>query len=795
VVPDAAIYQPTKKTRLQGGIKARWHVACCFGATAEYSEQYAAYWPIAIACAALNFRRRLRQDGTATRTEIVMVQTAEEPQALLDTGVTPVDLNAPELYLNRELTWLAFNRRVLHEAEDSRTPLLERVKYLAIVSSNLDEFFMKRVGGLKQQLGAGVQELSVDGRSPEQQLRECETEVRDLKQRKKVLLRELQGGLAEAGIRLSRYSELGEDEQAGVRAWYLENIYPLLTPIGMDPAHPFPFISNLSLNLLVTISRPPEVQGPKLVRIKVPVGGGIPRLIRIGDDAHFVPLEDVIAHNLDQLLPQLEIERWDLFRVTRNAVVERYEEQANDLLQVIEAELRDRKFAPTVRLEVSAGMPPVYQGMLAAELGLDESSDVFEVDGLMQRRDLMELAGLDRPDLKDPPHHSIEHPKLVDAPNIFHLIRGSGSLLLQHPYESFSTSVERFLREASQDPKVLAIKMTLYRTARKSKIIEYLIDAAENGKQVAVAVELKARFDEEANVRWANSLEEAGIHVSYGVLGLKTHAKVIFVLRRDYDGLRRYAHVGTGNYHAGTARLYSDLGLLTCDPVLGADLTELFNFLTTGYVANRRYRKLLPAPTHLKRGLLDRIEREIALHRPEDPGRIQFKVNALEDLEITRALYRAGQAGVRIDLIVRDSCRLRPGLRGVSDNISVISIVGRFLEHARIYYFRNGGAEEYFIGSADCMKRNLEARVETVVPVEDAECQRALREILDVQFNDRRSAWEMQPDGRYTQRMPAEHEDSRGAQEILIALAQKRARASGRKKLHGRGKRRSRSSL
>jgi polyphosphate kinase len=719
-----------------------------------------------------------------------MAQTAEDAQAAPGPGAASIDLSSSEWYLNRELTWLAFNRRVLHEAEDDRTPLLERVRFLAIVSSNLDEFFMKRIGGLKQQLGAGVQELSVDGRSPEQQLRECEAEVRELKRRKDDVLPVLLGQLAKAGVRLSRYAELGEEEQAGVRAWYLENIYPLLTPIGMDPAHPFPFISNLSLNLLVTVNQPPGVRGPRLVRIKVPVGGGIPRLVRIGDGMHFVPLEDVIAHNLDQLLPELEIERWDLFRVTRNAILERYEEQANDLLQVIEAELRDRKFAPTVRLEVSAGMPPVHRGMLAAELGLDESSDVFEVDGLMQRRDLAELAALDRPDLKDPPHHPIEHPKLMDAPNIFHLIRGSGPILLQHPYESFATSVERFLREASQDPKVLAIKMTLYRTARKSKIIEYLIDAAENGKQVAVAVELKARFDEEANVRWANSLEEAGIHVSYGVLGLKTHAKAIFVLRSDYDGLRRYAHLGTGNYHAGTARMYSDLGVLTCDPVLGADLTELFNFLTTGYVASRKYRKLLPAPTNLKRGLLERIEREIAVHRPEEPGRIQFKTNALEDAEITRALYRASRAGVQVDLIVRDSCRLRPGIPGLSDNIRVISIVGRFLEHGRIYYFQNGGAEEYFIGSADCMKRNLEARVETVVPIEDPDCQRALREMLDVQFNDRRSAWEMQGDGSYVQRMPTGEEDQRGAQEILIGLAQKRSRASGRKKLLVRGKRR-----
>ena len=716
-----------------------------------------------------------------------MTQIAEADHTAADPGV---DLADPAWYLNRELTWLAFNRRVLHEAEDERTPLLERVKFLAIVSSNLDEFFMKRIGGLKQQVGAGVHELSVDGRTPEQQLRECQAGVMAIKARKDELFPRLVTELGEAGITLSRYSELAAGDQAELRAWYLENIYPLLTPIGMDPAHPFPFISNLSLNLLVSINRAAGQPGPRLVRIKVPVGEGIPRFVRIGDRSHFVPLEDVIAHNLDQLLPELDIERWDLFRVTRNAIVERYEEQANDLLQVIEAELRDRKFAPTVRLEVSAAMPPIHRGMLAAELGLEENMEVFDVDGLMQRRDLMELMGLDRPELKDPPHHPIEHPKLVDAPNIFHLIRGSGPILLQHPYESFTTSVERFLREASQDPKVLAIKMTLYRTARKSKIIEYLIDAAENGKQVAVAVELKARFDEEANVRWANSLEEAGIHVSYGVLGLKTHAKVIFVLRRDYDGLRRYAHLGTGNYHSGTARLYSDLGLLTCDPVLGSDLTELFNFLTTGYVAKRRYDKLLPAPTHLKRALLAKIEREIKLQAEGERGHIQFKTNALEDADIVRALYRASNAGVRVDLVIRDTCRLRPGVPGLSENIGVISIVGRFLEHTRIYYFRNAGAEEYFIGSADCMKRNLESRVETVVPVEDPDCQRSLREILDIQLSDRRSAWDMHADGSYVQRVPTGDDDPRGAQEQLIALAQKRARAVGRKKLHGRGKRR-----
>ncbi|MEJ2514403.1 MAG: polyphosphate kinase 1 [Gammaproteobacteria bacterium] len=717
-----------------------------------------------------------------------MAESAERAGAQ---GEPLIDLESPDLYLNRELTWLDFNRRVLHEGEDPRTPLLERVKFLAIVSSNLDEFFMKRVGGLKQQLGAGVHELSVDGRTPQQQILACQEVVRELKGRKHALMQQLHDLLEEAGIRVSRYGDLDEPQQAQVRSWYVENIFPLLTPIGMDPAHPFPFISNLSLNLLVSARPASGSRGPTLVRIKVPVGGGIPRFVRVGDEDHFVPLEDVVAFNLDLLLPGMDIQRWDVFRVTRNAIVERDEEQANDLLQVIETELRDRKFAPTVRLEVSKGMPAEHRGMLAAELGLDESTDVFEVEGLMQRRDLMEIATLDRPELKDPAHHPVEHPKLAGAPNIFHLIRNSGPILLQHPYESFATSVERFLREASQDPKVLAIKMTLYRTARQSKIIEHLIEAAENGKQVAVAVELKARFDEEANVRWANFLEEAGIHVSYGVLGLKTHSKVIFVLRRDYDGLRRYAHVGTGNYHSGTARLYSDLGILTCDPALGADLTELFNLLTTGYVVSRSYSKLLPAPTALKHGLLDRIEREIEHQRAGRSGHIQFKMNALEDRDVTQALYRAALAGVSVDLIVRDTCRLRPGLPGLSDTVRVISIVGRFLEHTRIYYFRNGGEEEYFIGSADCMKRNLESRVETVVPVEDPDCRAGLREMLEVQLADQRSAWDMRSDGSYVQRIPGPDDDSRGSQQVLIDLAEKRA-LSGRKKLSARNPRKRR---
>lgn len=693
-----------------------------------------------------------------------------------------IDLDAPELYLNRELTWLAFNRRVLHEGQDSRNPLLERIKFLAIVSSNLDEFFMKRIGGLKQQIGAGVRTPTVDGRTPLQQLIACYAEVRELNEQMRSLALELHALLIEQGIRVRSYGKLGDEQQAELRDFYIRNIFPLVTPQAMDPAHPFPFISNLSLNLLVSVRYPNDDQ-VMLARVKVPVGPGIPRFLTLDAGSTFVPLEDVMANNLDLLFPGMEIVAVEYFRVTRNAVVERSEEQADDLLVLIESELRERKFASIVRLEVVKDMDPVHRGMLAAELGLDEANDVFEVSGMLGLRDLFQVAVVDRSDLHDPPHAPLDHPKLAGAPNIFHTIRDAGTIFLQHPYESFATTVERFVREAARDPKVLAIKMTLYRTSSDSKIIEYLVEAARNGKQVAVVVELKARFDEAANIRWATRLEEAGIHVNYGVVGLKTHSKVIFVVRRDYSGLRRYAHIGTGNYHPGTARLYTDLGILTSDPVIGEDLTELFNYLTTGFTPKRNYRKLLPAPKLLKPALLDKIEREIRQHSAKTPGLIQFKMNALEDVDITRALYRASQAGVQVDLIVRDTCRLRPGLPGVSETVRVVSIVGRFLEHSRVFYFRNGGSEEYFIGSADCMKRNLESRVEVVTPVESADARQELRNLLDLQLlRDRRSAWDMQSDGSYVQRQPEEGGEQRGSHEQLIEAAERRQREATRLK-------------
>ena len=690
------------------------------------------------------------------------------------------DLTSPEFYLNRELTWLAFNKRVLNEAADARTPLLERMKFLSIVSSNLDEFFMKRIGGLKLQVGAGVQDLTVDGRTPEQQIEECYPIVRDLEADSRKLLPQVLEKLAEHGIGIESYQSLEESEQQQLRKNYITNIFPLVTPQAVDSAHPFPFISDLSLNLLVTLGYPGEEEAVR-ARVKVPVGSGIPRFLRIGESDRFVPLEQVMSRNLDLLFPKMDIQSCEFFHVTRNANTTRTEGGADDLLALIESEVRERRFAPIVRVVVEKNMDPFRRGLLAAELGLDENKDVFTTDGMMGMRDLMEIAELGNPDLHYPPHHPVNHPGL-DAPNLFYLIRDHGSILLQHPYESFSTSVERFVKEASRDPKVRAIKMTLYRTSVGTKIVDYLIDAAQNGKQVAVVVELKARFDEAANVRWANRMEEAGVHVTYGVVGLKTHCKVILVVRQDYSGLRLYAHIGTGNYHAGTARLYDDLGLLTCDENIGRDAVELFNYLTTGYTPKRQYRKILPAPKHLKRTLIAKIQREISLHSAETPGLIRLKLNALEDPDVTRELYLASRAGVRVDLIVRDTCRLRPGIPGLSDNVRVISVVGRFLEHSRIYYFRNGGDEEYYIGSADAMMRNLEHRVEVLVPVEDLSLRSELHQIFELHLDDQRSAWDMQSDGTYIQRQPATEEDMASAQERLAAATERRDKEAKRLK-------------
>lgn len=665
--------------------------------------------------------------------------------------VAPTDLSAPELYLNRELTYLNFCWRVLHEGEDERTPMLERLKFIAIISSNVDEFFQKRIGGLKQQVGAQLHSVTPDGRTPAQQIVDCLDLINALEKKKNTALVKLIAEMKAIGVWIAPYKELDPAQQAWVREHYLRNIFPLVTPQAMDPAHPFPFVSNLSLNLLVSLRYSNDSES-LLARVKVPIGGGTSRFIRVANTRTFVDLADVMANNLDLLFPGMEIEACTMFRVTRNAVTERDEEEADDLLELIEIELRDRKFAPVVRLQVDRHMQPVLRGRLAAELGLDEQSDVFEAEGMLGQRDLMEIATLDIPELRDTPHAPSQPVDFLSDGNIFHAIRDVKHLMVHHPYESFQLSVERFLREAANDPKVRAIKMTLYRTSRDSDVIRHLVNAARNGKQVAVVLELKARFDEEANIKWASRMERSGIHVTYGVVGLKTHTKIILVVRQDFDGLRRYAHVATGNYHAGTARLYTDVGLFTCDDAIGRDLTELFNYLTTGYRPRRKYAKLLVAPKMLKTALLEKIDREIALQAAGGRGHIQWKLNALEDIDIARALYRASQRGVTIDLIIRDTCRLRPGVEGISPTIKVVSVIGRFLEHERILYFHNGGNAEYYIGSADCMQRNLERRVEVLCPIEDPRLQAELRHILDTQLGDQRGAWDMQADGSYVKR-------------------------------------------
>ena len=690
-----------------------------------------------------------------------------------------MELKESTLYLNRELTWLAFNQRVLHEAEDPRNPLLERVKFIAIVSNNLDEFYMKRIGGLKQQVAAGYKEPTVDGRTPQQQIRESNKVVREIQARQSEIWRALKKELKREDIDLVCYKDLTESEQGSMRKAFQERVLPLLTPLAMDPSHPFPFISNLNLNLLVTL-RYPQEETPVLARIKVPLHKEFaPRYYPVeceGSGYRYILIEELITYNLDLLFPGMEVISHEMFRITRNASVEKSEGGADDLLSMIESEVKERHFAPIVRLEVSRGCDPLHYGMLAAELGLDQEEDVFEQDNLAMH-DLFQIASIDLPALHDAELHPLDHPLLAEnSQNIFHIIRNNGPLLLHHPYQSFANSVERFVREASTDPKVLGIKMTLYRTAPDGKLIRHLIRAVQNGKQVAVLVEIKARFDEAANIHWARELEQQGIPVTYGVIGLKTHCKTILVVRQDYNGLARYCHIGTGNYHSGTARLYTDFGLLTRDEDIGNDLTELFNLLTGYGPKEREYRKILTSPKMMKKKLIEKIGHEVENHKQYQNGLVQFKMNALEDADVVFALYQAAQAGVKIDLIIRDTCRLRPGIEGLSESVNVISIVGRFLEHGRIYYFYNGGEEEYFIGSADSMKRNLESRVEVLAPVEEGALRQELRMTLDAQLGDQRGAWEMQPDGSYIQRNP--QGSNRSAQQLLAEAAEKSMNAA-----------------
>ncbi len=691
-------------------------------------------------------------------------------------------LDEPELYLNRELTWLEFNRRVLHEAIDAANPLLERLKFFAIFASNIDEFFMKRVGRLKLLLAANITALTVDGRTPEQQLQECAKLVNTIEdirdQSLPILLKELETH----DIQILDYDTLDQKQQDFLRLYYLENIFPLVTPQIFDPAHPFPFISNLSLNILVTL-QPGIGEDAALARVKVPVGTGISRFVQVGDTHQYVPLEQIIAQNLDLLFPGEKQIDYDYFFVTRNAGAEHQESGTNDLLSMIQLELHDRRVAPIVRIVVNPGMDQERKRMLVDQLGLDADTDVFETPNLMAQRDLFELVNLPIPGLHYPPHHPINHHRLQDTQrSIFYLLREAESMLLQHPYESFTSSVVRFLEEAANDDKVRAIKMSLYRTDKETRVVDLLVQAAKNGKQVAVVVEIKAKFDEAANIKWAESMEQAGIHVTYGVIGLKTHCKVLMVVRQDYSKLRRYVHIGTGNYHGGTAKQYTDLGLLTCDEEIGHDVTELFNYLTTGHSRKRNFQHILVAPKQMKRELLDRIYREVTNIKNGHKGLIQIKSNALEDKDIVKALYQASIAGVKIDLIIRDTCRLRPGVAGLSDNISVISIVGRFLEHSRIFYFFNAGKEEYLIGSADLMKRNLESRVEVITPINKESLKTELRLIFNTLLDDAMNSWEMQSDGTYIKRKP-KSADAIGCQVKQMEFAQTRLKTKRYKKL------------
>ncbi|HEY9904460.1 MAG TPA: polyphosphate kinase 1 [Candidatus Sericytochromatia bacterium] len=700
------------------------------------------------------------------------------------TTVTEISLNDPQYYFNRELSWLEFNKRVLHEATDPRTPLLERLKFLAIFSSNLDEFFMVRVAALKQQVAAKVRKLTPDGRTPREQLEAISERLQPMViEQHQHFEKVLRPQLAREGIYLLDYMDLNQEQRLYLQNYFEQQIFPVLTPLAVDPSHPFPHISNLSLNLAVVV-KDPETGEEFFARVKVPQV--LPRFVPLPEELRQrqrkqaaiwtgVPLEQVIAHNLESLFPGMNIQEYHPFRITRNTDLAVEEDEADDLLLAIEQELRKRRLGGSaVRLEIQATTPEAVRVMLIEEMGLKDR-DLYEVEGLLGLGDLMSFMELPQPELKDPVWTPEIPPRLraaasgEEVEDFFSVIRNS-DVLVHHPYYSFSATVMRFITQAANDPQVLAIKMTLYRTSGDSPIANALISAAENGKQVAVLVELKARFDEKNNIIWARKLEQAGVHVVYGLVGLKTHTKVVLVVRREDDRIRRYVHVGTGNYNPKTARIYTDLGLLSCREELGADLTDLFNFLT-GYSRQRSYRKLMVAPVNLRDRFLFLIRREIEHCHRGFSGRLVAKMNALVDPQIITTLYEASQAGVQIDLIVRGMCCLRPGVEGISENIRVISIVGRYLEHSRIYYFHNHGQEEVYIGSADWMTRNLDRRVEAVVPVEDPEIVKDLQEILGVMLADNRQAWDLQPDGRYIQRHPTDNAKEQCSQKILMEMA------------------------
>ncbi|MBN1093585.1 RNA degradosome polyphosphate kinase [Blastococcus sp. TML/M2B] len=686
-----------------------------------------------------------------------------------DDHVPSTDDDAPlpaDRFLNRELSWLDFNARVLELAEDDTAPLLERVKFLAIFASNLDEFFMVRIAGLKRRQSTGLTVRSPDGLTIREQLELITARTQELVQRHSdVFNGDVLPKLEECGIRIVRWDQLEEGAALRLREYFRDQVFPVLTPLAVDPAHPFPYISGLSLNLAVSV-RDPETSAPRFARLKVP--NNVPRFVPVGTGgggdgtAVFLPLEDLIAAHLNQLFPGLDVLDHHFFRVTRNADVEVEEDRDEDLLQALERELARRRFGPAVRLEVAEPMDPRILEVLVSELEVSPA-DVVHVPGLLDLASLMALYDLDRPELKDEPFVPATHPRLSEGEtpkSVFATLR-EGDVLVHHPYHSFATSVQRFIEQAAADPDVLAIKQTLYRTSGDSPIVNALIEAAEAGKQVVVLVEIKARFDEEANISWARSLERAGCHVVYGLVGLKTHCKTALVVRREQGLIRRYCHIGTGNYNPKTARLYEDLGILTADPRVGADLTDLFNVLT-GYSRQTNYRTLMVAPHGIRNGLIEKIRREVRHAGEGRPAGIRIKANSIVDEQIIDALYAASRAGVPVELFVRGICALRPGVPGLSETIRVRSIVGRFLEHSRVMSFVNGGETEWWLGSADLMHRNLDRRVEVLLRVCDDRLRTQLEQTLAPAMAPGVRCWELRSDGSW------EHLDGRDYQAELM---------------------------
>lgn len=681
-----------------------------------------------------------------------------------------LDLRDPSLYINRELSWLEFNYRVLEEALDPEIPLLERIKFLAIFANNLDEFFMIRVSGLREQVAAGVIETPADGLTPAQQLVAIRKRLLPLVETQyRCYHDEILVQLRKHHVYVMNYGDLDEEQKEALKLYFDSEIFPVLTPLAVDPGRPFPHISNLSLNLAVLLQD--EFQQNRFARLKVPQT--LPRIVpvheiakrylgkRMGKRKQFVLLEEIISANLEALFPGMKILESHPFRVTRNADMEIEEDEASDLLETIEAGVRQRRFGRVVRFEVQHDMPSYLLELLKGYMNV-ERSDIYQMPAPLGMSQLFELASIDVPQLKDPPYVPAVPAVFSQNTNMFDVLREQ-DVLLYHPYDSF-LPVVNFFRTAAHDPAVLAIKTTLYRVGSNSPIVQALLEARENNKQVAVLVELKARFDEENNIVWARKLEAQGVHVVYGLLGLKTHCKVALAIRREDDGLRRYVHLSTGNYNATTARIYSDIGLLTSRADIGMDASELFNRLT-GYAPKAHYRKLMIAPEHLREQFDQLIRREIAHARAGRDARLIFKMNALVDPKLTRRLYEASMAGVKIDLLIRGICCLRPGIEGISDNIRVTSVVGRFLEHPRVYYFENGGNPEIYMGSADLMPRNLDRRVETVFPVEDEDIKkRVFDEVLTISMMDNVKARKLQPDGTYKRLKPGDGESSLDSQ-------------------------------